>query len=67
MIIEGIEEELHPIGSAIPKALCEKFNIAVKIDGRSKRRILAEIIENYCNKILPENYEQVKNLLDKKT
>jgi hypothetical protein len=62
-LLENHRETLHPIGVSIPISLKEKFDFAVMVDGRSKRRILAELIGRYCDEILPKNFDEIKNLL----
>lgn len=64
-LIEAEREGLKSLNVAIPESLKEKFDLAVKIDGRPKRRIMAEIIEKFCSEMLPENYESMKKLIDR--
>jgi hypothetical protein len=63
--LKNNNNNLHPIGTSIPKDLYEKFKIAAKIDGRSMRRIFADLINDFCDKILPKNYDDISKLLDK--
>lgn len=63
--VKELTDDLHPVGTQIPKKLLEKFNMAVRIDGRSKRRIFGELIMEFCDAVLPENYDQIKNIIDR--